>query len=153
MSTHNNNPTTNGHVDVTLLDPMPSPVPTQAPFADRAPDASALKAVYVAPPMPPVNIRRSVLEEAITVVCGERETTYKGPENSFLDIAELWNAFLNAKQRSEEPGNLIILKPYDVALMMGLMKTARLIASDGKHRDSWVDLAGYAGCGSECGLE
>jgi uncharacterized protein DUF6378 len=34
-----------------------------------------------------------------------------------------------------------------VALCLGAMKIARLTAAPG-HRDSWIDLAGYAACGA-----
>jgi hypothetical protein len=40
----------------------------------------------------------------------------------------------------------------DVAAMLALLKIARLQQSP-NHRDSWVDLAGYAACGAECGLK
>jgi len=40
------------------------------------------------------------------------------------------------------------LKPHDVALMMALLKIARLKGNP-IHGDSWVDLAGYAACGAE----
>jgi len=39
--------------------------------------------------------------------------------------------------------------PVDVAIMSALIKVARLIESPG-HRDSWLDLAGYAACGYQC---
>jgi hypothetical protein len=36
----------------------------------------------------------------------------------------------------------------DVAVMMGLLKIARIKTSPA-HADNWVDLAGYAACGGE----
>ena len=33
--------------------------------------------------------------------------------------------------------------------MMVLMKTARIKASQGRDKDSWIDIAGYAACGGE----
>ena len=38
--------------------------------------------------------------------------------------------------------------PSDVAIIMALVKIARLAASPG-HEDSWIDLAGYAALGAE----
>ena len=38
------------------------------------------------------------------------------------------------------------------AAMLALLKLARIKHSDGMHKDSWVDLAGYAACGAECAL-
>lgn len=50
-------------------------------------------------------------------------------------IADLWNAYLN--------GRRALIAPEDVAVMMILLKVARL--GNGYHRDSVVDIAGYAG--------
>jgi hypothetical protein len=36
--------------------------------------------------------------------------------------------------------------------MLALLKIARLKNSP-NHRDSWVDIAGYAACGAECALK
>lgn len=87
----------------------------------------------------PVNIRSQVLDTAKSIVSGARETTYGGPESSFTAIAELWTAYLGRPVHVQ-----------DVALMMALMKIARLKSTQGVHWDSWVDLAGYAACGAEC---
>lgn len=88
----------------------------------------------------PESIRTSVLNEANKIVNGERTNTYGGPEDSFRTIANLWRAYYG--------------KPFttaDVAVFLALLKVARLKNSPG-HRDSWVDLAGYAACGAECGI-
>lgn len=81
--------------------------------------------------------REKVLAEAKRCVCGERDQSYGGPEDSFRLIANLWTAYHGAE-----------FTPVDVSIMMGLLKVARL-ASNPKHMDSWVDLAGYAACGGE----
>lgn len=81
--------------------------------------------------------REKVLAEAKRCVCGERDQSYGGPEDSFLRIANLWTAYHGAE-----------FTPVDVAVMMSLLKVARL-ASNPQHMDSWVDLAGYAACGGE----
>lgn len=86
-------------------------------------------------------VRASVLNEANSIVNGARANTYGGPEDSFNTIAALWSAYTS--------------RPYtasDVAVMLALLKVARLKNSP-DHRDSWVDLAGYAACGAECGLK
>jgi len=87
--------------------------------------------------------REEVLDEAMRIVSGDRENTYGGPEDSFNRIAALWNAYLQ-----ERGGHLAPLSPVDVAIMMALLKIARLSAAP-THKDSWVDLAGYAACGGE----
>lgn len=82
--------------------------------------------------------RQAILDEASAAITGAREDTYGGPETSFLTIAKFWSAYLDH-----------FVDPHDVAAMMALMKLARLKHSEGQHRDSWVDLAGYAACGAE----
>ena len=42
--------------------------------------------------------------------------------------------------------------PHDIAIMIIQVKTSRLMWTPAK-RDSWVDIAGYAGCGYECATE
>jgi hypothetical protein len=81
--------------------------------------------------------RKEVLDRAAECVLRDRNTQYGAPENTFTEIAGLWSLYL---------GHLI--QPHDVALMMALLKIARLKGNP-THGDSWVDLAGYAACGSE----
>lgn len=85
--------------------------------------------------------REKLLLIAKEIVCSDRDKQYGGPEDTFKDIAALWSAYLN-----EDIG------PEDVAIMMMLMKIARLKGSDYRSSDSWVDIAGYAACGSEIAL-
>lgn len=91
----------------------------------------------------PESVRSSILNEANRIVNGARANTYGGPEDSFRTIAALWSAYLKTETK---------LLPADVAAMLALLKIARLQQSP-NHRDSWVDLAGYAACGAECGLK
>ena len=86
--------------------------------------------------------RQILLDDAARIVSGARETTYGGPEKSFTTIAALWSAYAGLQ-----------LAPHDVAAMQALVKLARIKGSRGEHRDSWVDLAGYAACGAECVAE
>lgn len=93
--------------------------------------------------------RAAVLEKARACVCGEREEDYGSPEDSFGCIAELWEAYLRAACVS--PNAIITVTPTDVAMMMALLKIARVGTSFvGGTADSFVDLAGYAACGAEC---
>lgn len=87
------------------------------------------------------NPMRDLLEEAIETVAA-RGKPYGGVENNFERIARLWTAHLDNRFAHA----MIGLTPKDVAIMMVLLKTARL-ANDPDHRDSWVDIAGYAACG------
>lgn len=86
--------------------------------------------------------RKELLEEAAKITNGERQDHYGTPENNFARIAALWNNYLGIQDAH------FLLGPSDVAAMMILLKVARL-ASDSKHLDSWVDIAGYASCGGE----
>lgn len=85
-----------------------------------------------------VSLRRQLLEEAADIVDGDRNKTYGKPENSYGVIAKFWSIYLDKS-----------LEPHDVAAMMVLMKLARIKGSNGTHKDSWVDIAGYAACGYE----
>lgn len=80
--------------------------------------------------------RKEILEQATKCVCGDREQDYGKPENNFLLIAHLWEDYLNVE-----------IGPKDVAIMMALLKIARIKHSD--KEDSFVDLAGYAACAGE----
>lgn len=93
--------------------------------------------------------RATVLEKARACVCGEREEDYGSPEDSFGCIAELWEAYIRAACVS--PNAIITVTPTDVAMLMALLKIARVGTSCvGGTADSFVDLAGYAACGAEC---
>lgn len=89
--------------------------------------------------------RELLLREAESIVVGSRNTAYGNPEDNFRNIASLWNAYLVA----QTPGIASDLTPQDVAHMMILMKMARL-ATNPAHRDSLVDIAGYAACAADC---
>ena len=90
--------------------------------------------------------RGEMLDMAKAIVGGERQDQYGGPEDSFATIADLWQTYLEYRQAVT--GKEVELSPADVAIMMMLLKTARLIHSPA-HVDSWIDIAGYAACGCE----
>ena len=85
------------------------------------------------------NKREECLRKANEIVNGEREGQYGSPENNFQVIADLWNAYLTDE---------VYLSSVDVAMMMSLLKIARI--RTGTHKeDSFLDLAGYAACAYE----
>lgn len=86
--------------------------------------------------------KHDILNEAITTVAG-RGKSYGRPEDNFERIARLWATHL-----ANRYGVSIVIDAQDVAMMMILMKVARL-ENDPSHHDSWVDVAGYAACGGE----
>lgn len=91
-------------------------------------------------------LRKELLSKAIEITEGARQEHYGSPEDNFKRIAEYWQTYLNQTQLE---GQGVKLFSHDVAIMMVLMKVARL-AADFLHDDSWLDIAGYAACGSQC---
>lgn len=81
--------------------------------------------------------RTELLNKALEIVNGARQENYGSPEQNFARIAAFWTLYLQRHITSA-----------DVAIMMVLMKTARL-QNNIKHEDSWVDIAGYAANGVE----
>ena len=86
---------------------------------------------------------KSVLKEAQTIIYGDREKTYGHPSKNLRAIASMWNAYLKSVGDRE-------LDAQDVCVMMVLLKGARL-ANDPSHRDSVVDICGYAALIERCG--
>lgn len=82
--------------------------------------------------------RKEILNAAIKTVCEERQDSYGKPENNFAIIAHLWSGYLGG----------VVLKAEDVAIMMILLKLARI--RTGKFKpDNYIDIAGYAACAAE----
>ena len=84
----------------------------------------------------------SVLKEAHKIIYGDREKTYGKPSKNLDTIAKMWNAYIGALGERD-------LNAKDVAAMMILLKAARL-ANDQTHRDSVVDICGYAALVERC---
>lgn len=92
--------------------------------------------------------RPDILDTAKKCVCGEREQDYGKPEDNFKTIGLLWGVYLRAAH--PELAKIISpvgITPKDVAVMMALLKVARIATGDSP--DSFVDLAGYAACAGE----
>lgn len=81
--------------------------------------------------------RGEVLNEAMTIINGQREVAYGTPERNFERIAIMWTAYKG-----------VVFEQHDVAAMMALLKIARISVSPDR-LDHWIDLAGYAACGGE----
>ena len=93
-------------------------------------------------PEPEPWTRKRVLREAERCVCGQREQEYGVPEDNFSRIAEFWATYKGVE-----------FSPVDVAIMMALLKVAR-IANNPGHMDNYVDGCGYfACCGEIAGKE
>lgn len=81
--------------------------------------------------------RAEILDSAKKCVCEDRESQYGSPEDSFELIAELWTVYLDYR-----------LSPVDVAIMMALLKIARIAGGRFK-ADSYIDACGYIACAGE----
>ena len=86
-------------------------------------------------------LRVEALREAARIISGERNKQYGDPEDNFERTAKIWSVTLGINITNE-----------DVAMMMVGLKVARYASKSGFQPDTWVDIAGYAGCGYEVGL-
>ena len=84
--------------------------------------------------------KKEIISTLDNILTGQREQSYGKPEDNFKRIADLWNIYLCNRAEA------VPLDPKEVAIMMALMKIARL-QGPSPTLDSWVDLAGYAICG------
>lgn len=91
-------------------------------------------------PLESVSPRVEALREAARIISGERNKQYGGPEENFSRTAQIWSVIMGIEFTAE-----------DVAMMMVGLKVARYASKSGFQPDTWIDIAGYAGCGYEVG--
>jgi nucleoside 2-deoxyribosyltransferase len=84
-----------------------------------------------------------ILAEASRITRGSRQAQYGPPDQDFRRTAGMWSALFGLKLKDG-----VTFEPRDVALAMILLKTSR--ETHQRKRDNWVDIAGYASCGSRC---
>jgi hypothetical protein len=84
--------------------------------------------------------RVEALREAARLISGERDAQYGSPDQNFDRIAKIWSVVLG-----------INITVEDVAMCMVGLKMARYASKSGFQPDTWIDIAGYAGCGYEVG--
>lgn len=89
-----------------------------------------------AEPTPSMPESRIILDDVDELIHGDRAEQYGDAQQSFENIADIWSVVVGAPVTTKQ-----------VALMLAGLKLARL-AHDTGHRDSWVDLIGYAALGS-----
>ena len=87
--------------------------------------------------------KATVLDQAKALVYGDRQKAYGSPSESFQTVADMWNAYIRQRAAQQGLACEIDLEPVDVVHLMTLLKVARL-AKDPHHKDSIVDVAGYA---------
>lgn len=90
--------------------------------------------------------RAEILDAAKKIVTGDREKQYGKPEDNFAVIARFWEVYLN--HRCVDAMSGLILNPDDVAMLMALMKVARIMTGTFKE-DSYIDACGYLSCAAE----
>ena len=90
--------------------------------------------------------RAEILKKAEECVNGSRQEDYGNPEDNFKTIAHLWMDYLHGTGQ-----DLIEINACDVAVMLALLKVARIASGQAK-ADNFIDLAGYAACAGEIQL-
>ena len=85
----------------------------------------------------PLATRGNLLDVAKTYITKDRQADHGDAEDNFSRIAQYWSVHLGTP-----------VKAHDVAVMMALLKVAR-IKQNPHHIDNWVDGAGYFACGGE----
>lgn len=81
----------------------------------------------------------TILEEAQTIIYGDREETYGRPDKNLNAIAALWTQYLHINTKLTEHSSVTA---NDVCMMMMLLKIAR--QANAFKRDNLVDVCGYA---------
>jgi hypothetical protein len=84
--------------------------------------------------------REEALHTAADLIAGNRDKQYGGPEANFRRIADIWTVLFDR-----------VFTPEEVAIAMVGVKMARWANKAGFQPDTWIDIAGYAGCGYEVG--
>lgn len=92
-------------------------------------------------------IRSDMLARAAKTIGGPREQEYGNKLQNFTQIAMIWQGVLAPKLAPDAR-----ITPEDVGLLMIGVKMARLAKSP-DHKDSTLDIAGYAGCIDELQLQ
>jgi hypothetical protein len=91
---------------------------------------------------------KEMLDAAANLVGGQRAEDYGDKYVNHFRIAKLWTMWLEERKSTwvpdgDEEDMEFQITPYDVAMMMLLVKVARLMHSPG-HQDGHIDIAGYA---------
>jgi hypothetical protein len=86
-----------------------------------------------------LSIAETILLDAAKAV-RDRNVEHGHTERSFTLIADLWSSYIGHCYTIRGDTRL---RPYDIAMMMDLVKTARAVY--GYSLDNFVDKAGYSG--------
>lgn len=91
--------------------------------------------------------RTELLEEAERIVTQDRNKSYGEPDDHFQHVAKIASAL--GFRIDTGGGEIRELRGSDHTLYMLAVKLSRLMVGDMQHKDSWLDIAGYAACGYE----
>ena len=95
------------------------------------------------PPKEGTYTRSNVLDTAKQYVTEDREATHGEMEDNFQSIGMLWEQYFSYEWS---------FSPTDVAVMMALLKIARL-KSNKDNPDNYIDACGYMACAGELALK
>ena len=84
-----------------------------------------------------------VLDIAARITRGDRQAVYGPPEQDFKKTADMWTGLFQYMLAEEAK-----FEPRHVAMALICMKMSREFHQ--RKKDNWVDIAGYARCGSLC---
>lgn len=93
--------------------------------------------------------REEILHGATLAVLQERNNTYGPPTQDFDRTAQILNAL--GLRIVDSTGQASPISSHHVAIIQIAVKLSRLTWNP-THRDSWIDVAGYAACGFECAM-
>jgi hypothetical protein len=93
------------------------------------------------PPLDRTLKRAEILRTAEKYITQDRAEQHGNMKDNFTTIASYWSEHLETK-----------VTAVDVAIMMSLLKIARL-KSSASNADNWIDGCGYMACGGELACE
>lgn len=88
-------------------------------------------------------VEKDILEVALEITKGDRQAQYGPPDQDFRRTAGIWTSLFSDLLKDNAT-----FEPMHVALAMIGLKLSRQIHQ--RKRDNWIDVAGYARCGSIC---
>ena len=97
----------------------------------------------ICPPPPKQDPDCDILDVAASITRGDRQAGYGPPDQDFKKTADMWTGMF---QYMLAPG--AAFEPRHVAMAMICIKLSREFHQ--RKRDNWIDIAGYARCGSLC---
>lgn len=116
---------------------MDNPGPCSTASATGSPSGNSTQsATESALPSSHKTITKEELLDRAKATVADRGLNYGKPEDNFARIARYWNVHLQNRYNE-----VYAIDAVDVALMMNLMKVARL-DNEPRHLDSWIDMAG-----------